>query len=293
MGETADKSVKFRTPECDVYWEEQELTRELRSYRIDDHARRLADRERVARALAPVFDLEHRRVILGCLRDRHGPARALRIWKPARGDETDKKMSPRPRDQFSARQRLALLAAEYEYAEDESFLELDSVAEGELWHAVAEAELEAMEGGNNSSSVYIEGENQREGQLSLGRSAMEMSENFEFAQSLGAEEPSDLLPAQAPPEKKEATRPRLVRDFSEGFYSRLKSFLPDFLDVKTGTRRQANVCQIDYSPLNFEERKNFIALLVELEESDKSVRSLVFENNKATLTAGLRQRELL
>lgn len=201
--------------------------------------------------------------------------------------------SPFATGPYSARRRLALLAAEHEYPEGEGCPELGPEAEGELWHAVAEAELEAQEEADRKERVLKGGAGVQELQSAFGLSAIEMSDDFEFAQSLLAEEAPCLPPAQSPPAKKEVPRTRAPKDFSEGFYSRLRSFVPEYLDVKTEVKGQANVCRIDYSPLNVEERKNFTAQLVELEESDKSVKSLVFQNNKATLTAGLSQRELL
>ena len=188
---------------------------------------------------------------------------------------------------------MALLAAEHEYPEAEGCPELGPEAEGELWHAVGEAELEAQEEADRKQRVLKGGADVQELQSAFGLSAIEMSDDFEFAQSLLAEEASCLPPVPSPPAKKGVNRTRAPKDFSEGFYSRLRSFVPEFLDVKTEVKGQANVCRIDYSPLNVEERKNFTAQLVELEESDKSVKSLVFQNNKATLTAGLSQRELL
>lgn len=211
-------------------------------------------------------------------------------------ETTASRMPKRPgsaTDPYSARKRLALLAAEHEYPEEEGCPELGPEAEGELWHAVGEAELEAQGEVGRKQRVLKVGAGVQELQSAFGLSAVEMSDDFEFAQSLGAEEASCLPTAQSPPAKKVVARNRLPKDFSEGFFSRLRSFVPDFLDVRTDVKGQAKICRIDYSPLNVEERKTFTAQLVELEESDKSVRSLVFENNKATLTAGLNQRDLL
>lgn len=92
----ARKSVRFGDPECQIYWEEEELTRELQAYRTDDRAQRLADRARAARMLAPVLDPGHRRVVWSCLNDPEGIGRALKIWKPAQSDASLSGARPTP-----------------------------------------------------------------------------------------------------------------------------------------------------------------------------------------------------
>ena len=142
--------------------------------------------------------------------------------------------------------------------------------------------------------VFKESSDAQNLQSAFGHTSHNMSESFELAQSLGAGEPCSLPPAKnlAKKQRPEIAKVQFPVDFSESFYSRLLPFIPDFLKIKTFRKGTVSVCKIDYSPLSVDDRKAFTTKLVELEESDDSVMSLMFQNNQATLTYGLTQHDL-
>jgi len=119
------------------------------------------------------------------------------------------------------------------------------------------------------------------------------------AQSFGAEALSDLIAEQsenkpAPQTSEEKRwRSRSHKEFSNGFANRLMAVIPQGIQTDFFYQGRGNAisCRIDLSGLSGSERMACAAKLIDLEETDKSVRSLKFENNYATLISCLPSRE--
>ena len=112
------------------------------------------------------------------------------------------------------------------------------------------------------------------------------------AQSLGVDTLSDFVAEQSCAVASRVRgdkrgQSRAPKEFSNGFESRLDSFIPQGLETEFFHQGNALCCRIDLSSLSAQDRMAFAAQLMELEETDKSIRSLRFENNYATLVGCL------
>ena len=212
----------------------------------------------------------------------------------------------------SAQARFKRLTSAHTYTANEGCPTLTDSEENEIWDALAEVELEAALLKTMNTNKPI--------QLLFSNSNRNMSESKTSEQLLVDDSPpTPFLPPLPPPppppsqppvpSKKtssgvlsldtrgKVTKARLrsncktVRFFSEGFMTRLASFKPDLIKVEMYSKGNSKACKIDYSHLGGEERKKFANELRELQDTDKSVKSVTFENNFAFFLAGLPSRD--
>ena len=108
-----------------------------------------------------------------------------------------------------------------------------------------------------------------------------------------------LVVEQEPPETADPPQPMprpqrppvRCREFSSGFHARLGRLTasPKFL-LYFGTKRNCAVVRIDYSALGYDEIMEFQSGCSELALTDKTVKSLRYEENAAVFEAGFNKR---